>query len=105
MEIDERKLVDYALSPTHPVGKFKARPFELKLGLVHSDAPVLLEALRAAAANEAAVAGEQDIWGVRYRMDFQFRFGDRSAIITSSWIRPSDGSRTRLTSVFIARER
>ena len=46
VEIDQRKLTDYALSPTHPVGKHKARLFALKLGLTRDDAPVLIEALR-----------------------------------------------------------
>ena len=104
VEIDERKLVDYALSPAHPVGKFKARLFELKLGLGRDDAPTLINALRQAAAEGSAVAGDRDEWGARHRIDFLFRFGDRSAIITSSWIVPSRGGRPRLTSVFIARE-
>jgi hypothetical protein len=60
-EIDERKIVDYALSPTHPVGKFRAKLFELKLGLAQADAPVLLAALRDAAAASDAVFGAADI--------------------------------------------
>ena len=38
VEIDQRKLTDYALSQTHPVGKHKARLFALKLGLMRDDA-------------------------------------------------------------------
>jgi len=87
------------------VGKFKARLFHLKLGLTQADAPVLHAALAQAAKDGDAIPGVEDTWGVRYRIDFLFRFGDLSAIITSSWIRPSDGGRTRLTSVFVARER
>ena len=104
VEIDQRKLTDYALSPTHPVGKHKARLFALKLGLTRDDAPVLIEALRKAAASEDASPADVDAWGVRYRIDFLFRFSERSAMITSGWIVPADGSRTRLTSVFVMRE-
>ena len=103
VEIDERKLVDYALSPTHPVGKHKARLFKVKLGIDAGGASALVAALIEAAAGELAVAGDEDFWGRRYRIDFLFRFGGRSAIIASGWIVPSDGSRTRLTSVFIPR--
>jgi len=105
VKIDQRKLSDYALSPTHPVGKHKARLFAQKLGLTRDDAPVLIEALRLAAASEDVVATEHDAWGQRYSIDFLFRFGQRSAMITSGWIVPADGSRTHLTSVYIAREK
>lgn len=104
VEIDQRKLTDYALSPTHPVGKHKARLFARKLGLTRDDAPALVEALRRAASSELAVFIAADQWGSRYRLDFLFRFAGRSAMITSGWIVPANGSRTRLTSVFVMRE-
>lgn len=104
VEIDERKLIDYALSPHHPVGKHKARLFERRLGLRREDASFLVDALTDAAAGGEAVIGLGDQWGVRYRIDFLFQFAGRSAIVSSSWIVPQDGSRTRLTSVFLARE-
>ena len=105
VEIDQRKLIDYALSPTHPTGKHMARRFAVILGLTRDDAPAMIEALRAAAASEDATATEHDGWGQRYSIDFLFRFGPRSAKITSGWIVPADGSRTHLTSVYIAREK
>ena len=105
VEIDQRKLTEYALSPTHPVGKHKARLFALKLGLTRDDAPALIEALRAVAVSNDATATEHDAWGQRYSIDFLFRFGQRSAMITSGWIVPADGSPAHLTSVYIAREK
>lgn len=62
VDIDQHKLTEYALSPTHPVGKNKARLFSLKLGLALVDAPVLIEALRAAVASQQAVLAETDEW-------------------------------------------
>lgn len=103
VEIDPRKLTDYALSPTHPVGKHKARLFASRLGLSQAGAPVLEAALRAAAASQEAVLIKSDDWGQRWQVDFMFQFGALSAMITSGWIVPADGSHTRLTSVFIAR--
>jgi hypothetical protein len=105
VEIDQRKLTEYALSPTHPVGKHKARLFALKLGLTRDDAPALIEALRAVAVSNDATATEHDVWGQRYSIDFLFRFDQRSAMLTSGWIVPADGSPTHLTSVYIAREK
>jgi hypothetical protein len=103
VEIDPRKLVDYALSPTHPVGKHKARLFASRLGLSQADASALEVALRTAAASENATLIKSDAWGERWQIDFMFQFGALSAMITSGWIVPEDGSTTRLTSVFIAR--
>lgn len=105
VEIDQRKLTEYALSPTHPIGKHKARLFALKLGLTRDDAPVVIAAFRAAAASKDAIPTERDAWGQRYSIDFLFRFGQRSAMLTSGWIVPADGSPTHLTSVYIAREK
>jgi hypothetical protein len=103
VQIDPRKLVDYALSPTHPVGKHKARLFASRLGLAQGDAHALEAALRTAAASQDASLTTSDVWGERWQVDFMFQFGALSAMITSGWIVPADGSSTRLTSVFIAR--
>ena len=103
VEIDPRKLVEYALSPTHPVGKHKARLFASRLGLTQTDAPTLEVALRTAAASQDAILTRSDEWGQRWQIDFVFQFGALSAMITSGWIVPADGSPPRLTSVFIAR--
>jgi hypothetical protein len=104
VEVDPRKLVDYALSPTHPVGKHKARLFASRLGLTQADAPALEAALRTAATSQDATLIKTDAWGQRWQIDFMFQFGALSAMITSGWIVPADGSAARLTSVFIARD-
>jgi len=105
VEIDPRKLVEYALSPTHPVGKHKARLFALKLGVGPPDTPALVDALRRAAALDGAQRTGGDLWGQRFSITFLFGIRGRSAMITSGWIVPADGSPTRLTSVYIAKDR
>jgi hypothetical protein len=104
VEIDPRKLVDYALSPTHPVGKHKARLFALRLGVGPSDAPALIDALKRSAATDEAERTGGDIWGERFSITFLFGIRGRSAMITAGWIAPADGSPTRLTSVYIAKD-
>ena len=84
------------------MGKHKARLFASRLGLTQGDAPILEAALRAAASQDANPM-TSDAWGKRWQVDFMFQFGALSAMITSGWIVPADGSPTRLTSVFISR--
>ena len=86
--VDPRKLTDYVLSPTHPRGGHKARVFESALGLLKRDAPLLRAALLAAAADSDATPTVLDAHGQRYQIEFEFRFGDRSAAIVSAWIQP-----------------
>jgi hypothetical protein len=99
--IDRRKLVDYALSPTHHTGKHKARVFASVLGFTRRDAAALITALRVAAAEEDA----HRIWvnehGSGYRVRFLFKFNGRSAIIVSGWRVPADGSKTRLVTAYV----
>ena len=51
--IEQRKIMDYSLSPDHDDGKHKARLFRDLLGLTRDHATLLLDALK-----EAAVDGE-----------------------------------------------
>jgi hypothetical protein len=99
--VDRRKLVDYALSVTHPRGRHKARVFASVLGLTASDADVLAEALRGAAADQHAAPMHADAFGARYQIEFEFRFRSRSAIIVSAWLSPPDASAPRLLTVFV----
>ena len=101
--IDPRKLVDYALSPTHHTGRHKARVFVAALGMRAADADVLISALRQAAVEEEAEPLWKTEHGAGYRIRFLFRFKDRSAIIGSGWRVPADGSQTRLVTVYVAR--
>jgi hypothetical protein len=71
------------------------------LGLTARDADVLLEALRQAAAGRDAVATHADEFGLRYQIEFEFRFRSRSAIIVSAWLSPPDASAPRLLTVFV----
>ena len=72
--IDQRKVVDYCLSPDHDDGKHKARLFENLLGLKREHAGWLLDALREAAVSGEAASVEGPggrVWrfGATYRTD------------------------------------
>ncbi len=61
--IDQRKIIDYSLSPDHDDGKHKARLFQDVLGLTRAHAPLLLDALKEAAVDGEAVSGRLDRYG------------------------------------------
>ena len=61
------KLTAYALDPTHPKGRHKARVFARALGLTAADADFLRAELPRAAASEDALPGPADGYGQHTR--------------------------------------
>jgi hypothetical protein len=89
--IDQRKIIDYSLSPDHDDGKHKARLFQDLFGLTRAHATVLLDALKEAAVDGEAVSGRLDRYGQRYVIDFEFVGPTGQAMIRSAWIiRPGE---------------
>jgi hypothetical protein len=99
--IDARKITDYILSSTHPRGRHKARVFFAALGLLPVDADAIVAALRTAAANEHAVAGETDVHGQRFVIDFEMVYLERTARVRSHWIVVKPGSPPRFVTAFV----
>jgi len=101
--IDPRKLGSYALNSVHVDGGAKARVFAAALGLRLQDAPVLERALLDVARDNEAIAMGSNPDGDLYRIDFLLTHRGRTARVRSGWIRPFDGTPTRLTTVFVLR--
>jgi hypothetical protein len=55
--IDEKKLRDYALNPTHPEGKHKATVFRATFGFEQEDAALVVERLRDAILDDPIIQG------------------------------------------------
>jgi len=91
--VDPRKLTDYCLSPTHPVGKHKAQLFADATGITLADWELLHAALlRAAAEVENAVATDRTPFGQKYQIEVPLTGpGGRSAVVLSVWIVGDDG--------------
>ncbi len=85
-QVDLRKLSDYCLSTTHPVGKHKAAVFRAALGLTGSDAPAFREWLLQAAIDGEADFERGDEFGDRYRLDFEIVTSSGRAVVRSAWI-------------------
>ena len=100
-EVDLRKLSEYCLSPTHPVGKHKAVVFRAALGLTANDAPMLRERILRAAMEEQAVFERADEFGDRYRLDFEAVTMSGSALVRSAWIIRAGENFPRLTTCFL----
>ena len=85
--IDEAKLREYLLSPTHPVGRFKAQFFR-RLGYSRDDHHVLASDLLALLQNEIATTTENE-FGTKY--------------VVSGWIETPNGEVQRIVTVWMTR--
>ena len=84
--IDSRKLRDYVLSPTHPIGRFKAAFFG-SLGYDAARWRDLEAALRGAALEGEVEVGEQTPFGQKYLIRSIFTGpSGRAAAVVSVWI-------------------
>jgi Domain of unknown function (DUF6883) len=99
--IDQRKIIDYSLSPHHDDGKHKARLFQDVLGLTRDHATVLLDALKEAAVDGEAVSSRLDRYGQRYVIDFEFVGPTGQAMLRSAWIIRPGETAPRLVTCYI----
>ena len=98
--IDERKLRDYLLSPSHPVGRFKAAFFR-RLGFGPETADRLRVALLAIASGNDVADQEATIHGRKY-LARGILSGPRgeSAEVVSVWFLPTGSDRPHLVTVY-----
>ncbi len=99
--IDTRKLSDYSLDSTHPVGRHKAFVFRSSLGLSVEDVVFLQDLLLQSITLHNAFVGRLDEFGQRYTVDFPVTTKRGSAILRSAWIIRSDEDFPRLTTCFV----
>ena len=83
--IDPRKLTDYLLAHSHPVGRSKARFFE-SLGFVTAEAEVLASALRELAREPDGITAEDSGFGTKYIADGLLRGPITTGRVRSIWI-------------------
>lgn len=99
--IDGRKLAEYSLDPTHPVGRNKAIVFRRALGFTAEDAGTLHDLLRRAVLVHEAVVGRRDEFGQRYIVDFPVTTPVGTAMVRSAWIVRPEEDFPRLTTCFV----
>ena len=84
--VDDAKLADYCLSPTHPRGRHKARLFAAALGFTQGTAADLKAALLHAAATADASPTRHNGYGHLYEITFDCTGPSRSATVLSVWV-------------------
>jgi hypothetical protein len=99
--VDLRKLRDYCLSKEHLRGRDKARVFSATLGLTADDAQELRVAILEAVLTNPAQPAKADRYGQRFVVDFQFKRGQKTAIVRTCWIIRQDEDFTRLTTCYV----
>jgi hypothetical protein len=104
--VEIRKLTKYCLNIDNPRGRHKARVFESALGITVSDADELREKLiQIARTTDSAVSGENDAYGERYVIDFDWKTAKGTATIRSSWIVLKDDDTPRLATCYVLKRR
>jgi RHS repeat-associated protein len=98
--IDPRKLTDYALNPSHPVGGNKAVVFE-RLGFTRANAEDLMSQLRTGVMENVPVPGKVDQFGARFTVDIPVVGPRASGVVRTGWIYKAGSSTPELTTLFV----
>lgn len=99
--IDDRKLMDYCLSESHPIGKHKAKVFKSALGFSIEHFQQLKDAILQAILESEANFTESNQYGELYVVDVEVENPPQKALIRTSWIVRFDENFPRLTSCYI----
>ncbi|WOB49165.1 hemagglutinin repeat-containing protein [Xanthomonas hydrangeae] len=99
--IDPRKLTEYALDPSHPVGGNKARVFESVLGFTKNNSDMLMSQIKGGIMNNTPVPGKVDQYGVRFTVDIPVVGPKGSGIVRSGWIYRPGSDTPELTTIFV----
>lgn len=84
--IPEQKLRDYLLSPSHPIGRFKAQIFN-ELGYFQRNWPVLRADLKSLLLANDAIEKEITGYGVKYEIRGKIKGpSGKSLTLVSAWI-------------------
>ena len=84
--IEDAKLLDYCLSPTHPRGRHKARLFAAALGITAAHALLLKSALLAAARDGDARPTRRNAQGQLFEIEFDCQGPAATKRVVSVWI-------------------
>jgi len=98
--VDERKVREYLLSKSHPIGRFKAA-FLARAGFEAENWEELILALLDLARHGEAVLGDANEYGQKYLVSGTLNSPGRVGLeITTVWILPKSDVQPRLVTVF-----
>jgi hypothetical protein len=105
IQIDPRKLTDYALNPNNPVGADKVFMFQQHLGYTRANYELLLQQIQHKAPEAEAIFQRTDEHGDRYQVDLDImgiEEGQQETVRTG-WIIMPNSSIARLTTLYVVR--
>ena len=97
--VDERKVREYLLSRSHPIGRFKAAVFA-RVGFRAQNWREFVSAVRVLAVQGDAVPGEPNEYGVKYMVSGIIMGPAGKLEVTSVWLIPTEGGAPRLVTVY-----
>ena len=98
--VDERKLREYLLSTSHPIGRFKAA-FLSSIGFTVENGELLRERLLELVKSEEPSAVESTPFGRKYLIRGTLTgVGGRTAEVVSVWFVPTEDDKPRLVTVY-----
>jgi hypothetical protein len=102
LEIDPRKLTEYALNPDNPIGADKAVIFQQVLGYNKENYLPLLEQIQSQAMEAEAILKEIDQHGQRYQVDLEVvGVENQRAFIRLGWIVKPENDFARLVTLYV----
>ncbi|QJB56884.1 DUF6883 domain-containing protein [Pseudodesulfovibrio sp. zrk46] len=99
--IDPQKLTGYALNPSHPKGKDKARVFESALGFNQANANSLLQQIQEGVKNNIAISGKVNEYGSRFTVDIPVTGPKGTGVVRTGWIYEPGSNVPKLTTLFV----
>ena len=99
--IDNRKLIDYCLSESHPVGKHKARVFMSALAFGLANFKELKAHILDNVLKNDAILIEKNEFGILYVIDIVIENPPKQAAVRTSWIFRTNENFPRLTSCYV----
>jgi len=104
LNIDHRKLTEYALSLESPRGRHKAIVFEQALGFTQDNYTDLLEQIKKNILKEEATLHGEDGFGRRYTVDINMCGKEgQQAIARTGWLVPHGAKEARLITLYVRR--
>lgn len=103
ININPRKLTEYALNPDNPKGANKALMFQQHLGYTQDNYQLLLEQISLQALDTEATFQFKDEHGERYQIDIQIRGLEphQQEIVRTGWIIDNNSDTARLVTLYI----
>lgn len=100
--VPKEKLVNYALNPTHPVGKEKARAFKSALGYTQENSEDLRQKILGLFSEDKMVLKYEGEYGKQYEQVMKITGPNgKTANVLTAWIKENDSSEPRLVTLYV----